>query len=532
MPQHITYLPYRDTGYFSHFVTDYLSGTPQTKPFYKYTPDKNGIAEAIKERGKYPIDRKTLVDILTKQYADLTKHEKVEKNLRLLADENTYTVCTAHQPNLLTGYLYFIYKIIHAIKLAEELQQQHTGQNFVPVYYMGSEDNDLDELGTFRYNGKKYVWDGDGQKGAVGRMRTKGLKTLLNTVFNFFGPPGNNSNELKELLTKAYLEHQNLANATQYLVNELFGRYGLIVLNPDEAAFKNIIIPIMEDDLLNETPYSMVSAQIEKLPHKAQAQPRPINLFYLKDGLRERIEKRGDTWIVVNTDLKWDKIKLLAELHAHPERFSPNVILRGLFQESILPDVAFIGGGAEVAYWLQLKTLFENYKIFYPTILLRQSVLWVKPGEVKLKDQLQLGINEIFKQEASLIKDYVVKNSSDKWQVDTETVAVENILSQLKKKATALDPTLKASSEAALAKIRYQLQVLEKKMLRAEKKKMHTQLLKITRLKNVLFPGNSLQERIENFSEYYLHYGPAFFDMLKEAMQPAQQQFLVIEDIA
>jgi len=528
-----TYLPYSDTGYFSDLVLDYLNADEQLSCFYTFSPDINGLKKAVNNRLDYPVDRKVLIDTLSRQYTSLIKHEKVERNLQLLLQDNTFTVCTAHQPNLLTGYLYFIYKIIHAIKLAEELQAIYPDKHFVPVYYMGSEDNDLEELGTFRYNKSKYVWDGDGQSGAVGRMKTAGLKPLLNEIFNLFGPPGNNCEELKNILSNAYLHHSNISEATQYLVNELFGRYGLIVLDPDEAAFKKAIIPIMQDDLLHQTAYSTVSAQIEKLSvhYKAQAHPRSINLFYLTDQLRERIEKKNDKWIVVNTNIQWNEQELLDELNMHPERFSPNVILRGLLQESILPNVAFIGGGSEVAYWMQLKTLFEHYNVFYPAVFLRQSVLWIEASQGKLREQLQLSINDIFKPEADLFRLYISRNSKDDWQTGEEAIAMEKILSQLKQKATSLDPTLRASSEAVLTKIKYQLQNLEKKMLRAEKKKMQTQLLKISKLKNAIFPNNSLQERVENFSDYFLKYGYKFFDVLKDDMQPLKSQFLITEDL-
>ena len=533
VPTSFTHLPYSDTGAFSHLVTDYLNNAENIQAFYSYAPTTEGILAAIKERAKYPVNRKVLVETLNRQYEKLPKHEKTEQNLKLLAEENTYTICTAHQPNLLTGYLYFIYKIVHAIKLAEELKVLQPDKHFVPVYYMGSEDNDLDELGTFRYNGDKYVWKANGQSGAVGRMNTEGLKPLFNELFKLFGPPGENLDKLKDMISKAYLQHDTVGAATQYLVNELFGQYGLVILDPDEAAFKRCILPIMKDDVLHETAYSIVSDQIEKLSvhYKAQAHPRPINIFYLTDQLRERIERKDGTWKVVNTDISWTEAELLQEMESNPERFSPNVILRGLLQESILPDVAFIGGGAEVAYWLQLKPLFEHYKVFYPAILLRQSVLWIEPAPAKLRAQLKLGIADIFKPEVELVRQYVLHNSKDDWQTGQETNEIEQILNGLKQKASSLDPTLRGSAEAVLTKIKHQLQVLEKKMLRAEKRKMQTQLLKINKLKSLLFPNNGLQERVENFSTYYLLHGNHFLDVLKEAMQPLKSQFLVVEHI-
>jgi len=525
------YVPYPETGYFSSLVNDYVTNNPNIQSFAGYTPTEEGLKKAIEDRAKYPINRQALVSVLQKQYQDLPKHSRTEENIALLLQPNTFTVCTAHQPNLLTGYLYFIYKILHAIKLAEQLNTDHKDKHFVPVYYMGSEDNDIEELGTFRFLDKKYVWDGDGQRGAVGRMKTAGLKNMFQELFKVFGPPGNIFEELQTLLINAYLKHATVGAATQYLVNELFGRYGLVVLDPDDAELKATFIPVMEDELLHQHAFPIINEQMEKLSahYKTQANPREINLFYLNDNIRERIEKKEDKWMVLNTSIAWTQSDLLEELKQHPERFSPNVMLRGLYQETILPNVAFIGGGAEVAYWLQLKTLFAQYQVFYPVILLRQSVLWIKAPQSKKREQLELSVADIFKKETQLEHDYIAKHSNNEWQTQGEALAMEHIFLSLKDKAKSVDPTLKSAAEAALTKMKHQLTNLEQKMLRAEKKKMHTQLQRITSLKSTLFPHNSLQERVENFSEYYLQYGPEFFDIIKDGIRPLASEFLVIE---
>jgi bacillithiol biosynthesis cysteine-adding enzyme BshC len=530
LDSHCTYIPYTQTGFFSQLVTDYLAHSSSLQPFYTYCPDEAGIQQAIAARADYPVNRRVLVQTLQAQCSHLTCCAAVTDNIASLANENTFTVCTAHQPNLLTGYLYFIYKIAHAIQLANHLNEQHPGKHFVPVYYMGSEDNDLDELGTFRYGGKKYTWDGNGQQGAVGRMNTKSLEALLNELFKVMGPPGEHTEQLKELLTQAYLQHDTIGEATRYLVNELFGKYGLVVLDPDDVAFKKEILHIMRDDLLNHTANGIVTTQAELLAeqYKSQAYPRDINLFYLKDNLRERIEKNGSKWIVLNTDISWTESELLAELETHPERFSPNVILRGILQESILPDVAFIGGGAEVAYWLQLKELFNHYKVFYPVILLRQSVLWIEPKASALQQKLGITTEELFQPYEQLAKAHVSDNSQHSLSTADEQNSFEAVIRQLKDKAVLLDPTLGPSAEAALAKIKHQLAVLEQKMLRAEKRKHNTELQRIAKLKTMLFPNNSLQERVENFIEYFPLCGHDFIDTIVNNISPMRNEFLVI----
>ncbi len=526
------YISYSETGYFSKLSSDYADRPDVLKPFYRFTPDAAGIGQAISERKFSRENREILVDTLIQQYNHVEKTEKVEANIRLLADENTFTVTTAHQPNLLTGYLYFIYKILHAIKLSEHLKQSYKDKRFVPVYYMGSEDNDIDELGVFRFRGDKYVWDGDGQSGAVGRMNTKSLKPIIDNLFRVFGPPGKNCDELKEIIANAYNGKKNITQATQYIVNELFGSYGLVVLNPDDRALKASFTDVMKDDLLNNTAYPIVKAQSELLEkdYKSQAFPRPVNLFYLDEQTRERIEKHDEKWVVLNTEKVFTEQEIVSELNTAPEKFSPNVVLRGLFQETILPNVAFIGGGAEVAYWMQLKPVFERYNVFFPPVLLRQSVLWIDEKASNRLEIAGLTVVDIFRKELDLLDTFVKDNSTGNWHTNGEVTQLQEILHQLKEKATAIDSTLEASAEATLAKIKRQVVLLEKKMFRAEKRKLNTELMRIAAIKKQLFPNGSLQERHDNFMEYYLQYGSAFFAAIKEGIVPVNGNFLVVQE--
>lgn len=527
------YLPYRATRRFSPLVLDYLDGADTLSAHYSFKPDAAGLAAAVEARRQYPVDRDTLAGVLYAQYRHLPYEKATEENIARLKEERTFTVCTAHQPNLGTGYLYFVYKILHAIKLAGDLNEAHPGCHFVPVYYMGSEDADLDELGTFRVGDKKFVWDAGGQTGAVGRMSTQTLMPLLRELFTLLGPPGPFLDALQVLLMQSYTGHTTIAQATQYLVHSLFGRYGLLVLDPDNAELKKAFIPVMEEDLLQQTTHSLVSKTIQELGdahYKAQAHPREINLFYLKGDIRERIEQRGDIWHVLNTDISWCKDDLLAELHRSPEHFSPNVMLRPLYQETILPNVAFIGGGAEVAYWLQLCALFDHHSVFYPTVLLRQSVSWMSGAHVRLHDKTGLQLEDLFAPQDEAEKAYVVAHTEQDWQTGAERAILDDMAKTLYAKATAADPTLSRSAEASLKKMKHQLDVLEQKMLRAEKRRLETGLSQLAKLQQSLFPGGGLQERVDNFMPYYLQYERAFFDELLAAIEPLRNEFLVMQE--
>jgi bacillithiol biosynthesis cysteine-adding enzyme BshC len=514
----------QETGFFGKLVTDYLGQAATLHGFYTYTPNAAGVHASVQQRLQAPsVDRTILVRVLEQQYEGLQVAPAVRGNIKALANSNTFTVTTAHQPNLFTGYLYFIYKILHAVSLAAHLNSQHPDLHFVPVYYMGSEDNDLDELGVFRFRGTKYRWDGDGQSGAVGRMATKGLKALINEVLHLFGPPGPVATQLAEILRTAYLGQPTIGRATQYLVNELFGRFGLVVLDPDNADLKRTFIPYIKDDLLRSVAYGHASRQTDALAaagYKTQAFPRAINLFYLAHNVRERIEHHNDRWEVLNTDISFSEDELMAELNEHPERFSPNVILRGLFQSVILPDVAFIGGGAEVAYWLQLGSLFTHYGVHYPAVLLRQSVMVIPAMAKTLMEKMSFSEADLFLSPIKQSELLVARFSDAHWQLSAEKEQLQTLMAQVRQAAAAVDPTLTGAAGAAQARMDKLLLALEKKMLRAAKNRVAVHMQQLQRLRALLYPNDSLQERTDNFAEYYLDYGPAFFDAVLEGTNP------------
>lgn len=529
----IDYVSHQETGYFSNLVTDYLNGNDDLKPFYQYEPNDKGLEKAIQERSHFAIDRNTLVTVLQKQYEKLPEHPLVQQNIQALLSENTFTVCTAHQPNLLTGYLYFFYKILHAAHLAKHLKAQYPEKNFVPVFYIGSEDNDLEELGVFRFRNQKYRWDTQ-QSGAVGRMSTKDLLPLIEKLKRDIGLSSENAKHLQKVIAAAYESQPTIADATRSIIHELLGDFGIVVVDADDADLKRNFLPVLKSELFQPQSHDLVVNSSEQLNrhYKAQAYSREINLFYLKDNLRERIERQGDGWIVVNTSIRWEnEEELEAELNQHPERFSPNVILRGLYQESILPNVVFIGGGSEVAYWMQLKSVFQHYHVFYPALILRQSALWMGKKECELKEVLDLDVAEIFLKKEALKKHYIYQHCQKGLDLSAENEKVTELMNLMKEKCLSIDSSLGKSAEAALAKMRHQFKILEQKMMRAEKKNQGIAMQRIESFRQHAFPNESLQERYDSFLAYYLDYGPVFFEVIYENSLPYGDQFLIVQDI-
>ncbi|MBC9934371.1 bacillithiol biosynthesis cysteine-adding enzyme BshC [Chitinophaga qingshengii] len=525
----LEYIPYGKTGYFNQLVTDFLAEAPQIRPFYTYSPVKPDFTAAIAARQQFNTPRSALVAALQQQYQHLEPVKAVQDNITRLADPQTFTVTTAHQPNIFTGYLYFVYKILQAVKLCQELQQQYPQHHFVPVYYMGSEDADLDELGSIYLEGKTLTWAA-GQQGAVGRMHPEGLEQLIAQIKDALGYAPH-AGELLDLLRKAYLEHRNIQDATLYLVHALFGRFGLVTLVPDSQALKRLYIPVMKDELFQQASHTIVNNTLEQLGthYKVQANPREINLFYLKDDMRERIVQEGEQWKVLHTSLKFDAIALENELETHPERFSPNVILRGMFQETILPNIAFIGGGGEIAYWLELKGLFAHYKVPYPILLLRNSLLLTDELSAQRLDKLGITTAELFAPTDDIVNAYVKKHTNASLVLKDEYAAIEKLFDALEEKAHSIDITLVASTGAERSRALKSIGKLEHKFLRAEKKKFAWQTDQIKQVKNRLFPGGSLQERKENFMPWYATEGPAFLDRVLAALTPVTDQFTIVK---
>lgn len=530
MKHGVHHIPYSETGFFTQLVIDFLAEHPSIRPFYEYSPVKPDFEAAIRAKSTQPLNRELLVQALELQYKELDTLDAVKHNISLLGQADTYSVCTAHQPNIFTGYLYFVYKILQTIKLADELKTKFPSKNFVPVYYMGSEDADLDELGSIFLDNQKLTWKTN-QQGAVGRMKTEGLDQMTEEIGKQIGF-AQYTEDIMALLKKAYNEHDSIQQATLYLVNELFGRYGLVILVPDTPLFKQQIKHILKEELWQQSSHKIVSATTEKIlqHHKVQASPREINLFYLQDNSRERIVKDGEVWKVLHTPLVFDDAALKKEIDEHPERFSPNVILRGLLQETVLPNIAFIGGGGEIAYWIELKALFEHYQVPYPVLLLRNSFLWVDKFSVERLKKLDISITDFFQETELLINSFVLRHTNTNLVLKKEYEDIEILFAQLETKAKSIDVTLVPSTYAELKRAMKSLGKLEHKFLRAEKKKFEWQSEQIRQLKARLFPSNSLQERKENFLPYYAQYGPAFFDSLLEAMTPVTDQFCVIAE--
>ncbi len=524
-------ISYRQTNAFSKLVLDYVDAAPALNNFYNYKANIEGIKKAVSDRKNFPVNRKLLVDTLTNQYTSVQTSDKLKANIALLSNETTFTVCTAHQPNIFTGHLYFIYKILHAIKLCEELKVAMPENDFVPVYYMGSEDADLEELGEVYIKGYKYQWQ-TAQTGAVGRMIID--KAFLQIIDGIAGQLSIEKNGVAiiDIVRETYKEGMTIEKATFHFVHSLFNEYGLLVLLPDDKNLKAAFAPIIIKELEEQFSEKAVTQTVTDFPneYKVQASGRAINLFYLKDNKRERIEADKNGFAVANTEIRFTKENLFLELLHHPERFSPNVILRPVFQEMILPNVAFIGGGGEIAYWLELKNVFDAAGAFFPPLVLRNSftIMNKKTGDKMVA--LGLEHEDTFKPEKQLIEEVVKKKSELALDLKEEKEAFKLVYEKIKAATCKIDTTLNAHVHALRTQALNRLEVLEKKMLKAEKKKFEAQQRQIQKLKIGLYPNNNLQERVDNILEYVSVYGNEFIEILYKNSDWLGNEFTILAE--
>ncbi len=526
-------LPFKDTGYFSELICDYIAQDEKLKPFYGRFPNSESFLAQMEEKSaNFPeAHRAILATALEAQYQGFDTSEILQDNITSLRKKETFTIVTGHQLNLFTGPLYFLYKIISTINLTKRLKEEHPKAHFVPVYWMATEDHDFEEINYFNFNGKKIQWNKKAS-GAVGRLDLDGL----DPVFDIFSKALGDSKHaltLKALFEKAYLQHRNLAQATRYLANHLFGNEGLVIVDGDDVQLKRLLVPYVKKDIFKRVSHQEISKTIGEFQalapnYTVQVNPREINYFYLVNGVRERIVSRNGDFFVNDTQIQFTKAELEKELETHPERFSPNVVARPLYQEVILPNLCYIGGGGEIAYWLELKSMFEAMQVPFPILLLRNSALVVTKKQKDKLHNLQVSLTDVFLEQNHLINKKIRQISNIDIDFSPQKEHLETQFNALYQLAEKTDKSFLGAVKAQEVKQKKGLDHLEKRLLKAQKRKLSDQVNRLAQLQNELFPQRSLQERYLNFSELYLTYGEDLVPMLFQVLDPLRLEFVVV----
>jgi bacillithiol biosynthesis cysteine-adding enzyme BshC len=521
------YLPYIDTKLFPPLINDYLRGV-LNKDLYEFEPSLDGFENKIKQRNNFKIDRELLLEELFKQNEKIKLSKLSQENISKLASDSTFTITTGHQLNLFGGPVYFIYKIASVVKLTQELKIQFPDNDFIPIFWMASEDHDFEEINHFYFSNTKITWDSD-QKGGVGRFNLKGIDKVLDE-FKSILPDSKNSDYLISLFENSYLRSDNLADATRFLVNELFADYGVVVIDGDSKELKRSFSKIIYKELFERKSFENISKTnqiISDNKYKIQANPREINLFYLKDDLRERIayDEEGKEFYLVESNYRFSQSELEEILDEFPERFSPNAVFRPVYQEFILPNLAYVGGAGELAYWFELKGNFYDLDVSFPILMLRDSVLILDEVSHRRMLKLDLDFFNLFDNPEDFV-DLKAKQNLDGEILD-EFKNAEAIFDNLIDKI-GVNHALVQSFESLKAKQIKILKASEQKLIRYNKKQLQQYSDSIYNLFDYTLPKGKIQERRMNFSEAYMLFGQGFISNVITKFRPLIKDFTIL----
>ena len=522
-------IPPKDVPQYGKKDIAYQTLDKRLNEFIAHMPHIDSFAKAIEEKKKQHINRSLLVSEIQNMYSDTKMTPSQLSNISSLNDEDTFTLITAHQPSLFTGPLYYIYKICSVIKACQLLNEHYEDFNFVPVFISGSEDHDFEEINHCTIFNKRIEWAGK-SGGAVGRMPIDELVSAVEEISEILGS-SDNALKLKEII------FESLNASTQYkhfnfqLVNRLFGAYGLVVVDMDRKALKASFAEIIKEEVVNRPSEKLVlntQHQLEAKGIQGQAHPRDINFFYLQDNLRTRITHENGVYSLVDSDKTFSEEEILNEIDANPERFSPNVIMRPIYQEFILPNLAYIGGGGEIAYWLERKSQFEHFKVPFPILMRRNSALLVDSAGQRSLSKLDMEIQSFFADTDDIINAYIKRESTINIDLNSKKDQLSDLFNSISEEAQSVDPTISKWIQAERTKQIKVIDQIESRLKRTIKQQEETKINQIKKLKEKLFPGNGLQERKDNFFQYAANNGIELIDDLIHEFRPFTPELLIM----
>ncbi len=522
----ISEIPFQEINNIPRLIKDFLDR--KLSDFDEDLFDYSKVEKKVKAKANFfsSEKREVLHQAFSDQLKEINLSEKQKNNLNSLTKENTFTVTTGHQLNLFTGPVYFIYKILQTIKLADELNTKFENLNFVPIFWMATEDHDFEEINHFSTGNRHYEISAKPGT-AVGRIKVEENNFIKEFEEEFkhtlFGK------ELIQLLKSSYTIGKTLTQATNYIVQALFADYGLLMIDGDDKILKAEVKTIFKNELLHQEVFNTTKSRVDFLKtyySKVQVNPREINLFYLSD-TRNRIENTETGYQVVDKDISFTKEQLLQELELSPENFSPNALLRPVFQEFILPNIAYIGGNAEVMYWLELKDYFKHIGLPYPFIIPRNSLTFIRAKDLKKIENLGLRIENFIDDSSSIVKQVLMSNSKILAEINECEKTLRERFEILTQASTQTDQSFE---NLVRAEEKRQLKSFEKmrhRLLRAEKIKEQEKVDRIEKLYLDIHPQKKWQERMLNFSRFYSDFGKNWIETSYQNMNIEKSELII-----
>ncbi|MBZ0204284.1 MAG: bacillithiol biosynthesis cysteine-adding enzyme BshC [Ignavibacteria bacterium] len=524
---------------FNNLYLDYISGIEEDnaklKPFFNsFYRDNEEFFKVIDDKvhsystSRY-FDKNVLIDILKRQNVTFGGDEHTAGNIELLKSDNTFTVVTGQQVSLYTGPLYTILKTITAIKLAKDLKERFPQFSFVPVFWLESEDHDIDEANHIYLTNKqnelvRVGFDNDGSPDdesakkntvPVGGMKFDEMINSINEQLRSNLLDTDFKDKVMTLITGHYKEGNDYKTAFAGLMNDLFRGYGVVFIDPSDHEVKRLLTPVFEKELtsspkLCETIIT-TSAELEK-NYDLQVKPKVINIFFLHNGNRLLIEPRdGGKFALKNSKRRFEGEELLNILQESPELFSPNVVLRPICQDYLLPTVAYVGGPGEISYFAQFKPAYKHYDITMPVIFPRISATIIEGKILKFMNTFNVKLEDIFHHNF-LVSKVVEKLSEVK--VDDEISKyiddLNKIFYDMRNMTVKVDQTLLNTVDNLKEKTKQSLEIFKGKLINSQARKSESTTTQIDKVTNNVYPNHNLQERVFNIAYFLNKYDDAF----------------------
>ncbi len=361
------------------------------------------IGQAVTQQTRFDAEYRTkLVKVLKKQYqnslVNLKKDSKVLQNIEKLSDTNTLTVTTGQQIHIFLGPFFVVNKILSCCAEAKQCEASLPNNDVVPVFWMASEDHDFDEIKSTRLYNETYEWDID-SSGPVGRLDPKSIVPLVEKALQRIDQTEENVHFL-ESCKFAYSNCKTFADATRYIIHKHFEATGIVVIDMDDPFLKSKSADLFGADIFDHAHSKAIDQGITKMKGygiKAPINTRPINTFYITDTQRNRIEKKSaGVFKLIGTDTSLTSDKIRQELQENPERFSPNALLRPLYQQAILPNIQYVCGASEIVYWMELKDAMDTANLIYPKLTVRKSMFFLSDKNIQKLDKNQIPVSYLF----------------------------------------------------------------------------------------------------------------------------------------
>jgi bacillithiol synthase len=508
---------------FSDLFKDYTSNYTRLAPFFNTDPFSE--IETAKKMESYSFhgNRTDVVRILTDFNLQFNASNKVIQSIEKLEDERCLAVVTGQQLTIYGGPLFTILKIITAIRQAKYWERKF-GYPFVPVFWMADEDHDFEEaaaIGLFDRDDHKIMSLKPEQEN-----HQRVAEILLGDQFEIFRNEVQQllmdtdfSDHLWEILDNTYKKGATFSAAFGKLILILFGKYGLILAGTNSEITKRAVTePLIKSVEKAPEIFDVLHTQSDELNtagyHK-QVYVQYSNLFWIDEHKnREKITYSGNIWHIEGKDMSWDKTGLISAIKKSPDRFSPNVFLRPITQSWLLPCVAYVAGPSEVAYYAQMKDLYRLFDLKMPIILPRFSAAIIESGIDRIIDKLPFENFEYNQRIEDLESAYISR---------ADTPDIESLFKNWKENAaecsemgiqgiTQIDQTLKGSAEKVITSYFNDLEKLKGKVYRSVKEQEKTQLGRLRRIQNSLFPNGNLQDREVAFIYFMNKYGIELWD--------------------